>query len=217
MTSHLIIKICCIFLFIIIFPFSCMAGCPCDNLKEVTSQDDLLKQIYETALNSNCLDSISSTKLQEIWRIPVIESSNMKEFRAKIKQNEYSINETLRSRIGVYVDIIKTKIWDPIYIIRPTDEYMKKYKTLFPDELPQSLPKVTKQKDPTPSYRYGWTNTKMLPPPYRRDHDDFFEPGYFYYWAGVHGGKRHMFFVVTQGVIERVKISDADIVGTTVK
>lgn len=123
----------------------------------------------------------------------------------------------MTSRIGIYVDIIKTKIWDPIYIIRPTDEYMKKYKTLFPDGLPQSLPEVTKQKDPTHPYRYGWTSEKMLPSPYRRDRDDFLEPGYYYYWTGAHGGKRHMVFVVIRGVIDRVTVSDSAKINTIIK
>jgi len=134
MTRHLIIKKCCIYLCIIIFPYSCMAGCPCDNLTEVTSQDDLFRQIYETALNDNCLFSINATKLQNILKIPVIQFGyNSTDYKNNMLYNEYYTRNGLRSRIGVYITIWPLTYVGHMISISPTNEYLYAYKTLFPD------------------------------------------------------------------------------------
>lgn len=48
-----------------------MGSNPCDNLHKVTSRDDLIRQMYETAFKDDCLYEMSKDDLENIWGISV--------------------------------------------------------------------------------------------------------------------------------------------------
>lgn len=199
--------------FVFVFFAILIVGCapsPCKKLHKVTSQDDLFGQIYDTALNDNCLFKMTPEELQNILEIPVIESSGIEIRNINIKASKYYSNGSLQSSIGLFIEKREGRHGSEIYFeyhIQPTSDYEKRYKTMFPNGiLPQSLPSVAKIK----KERTEGHNPNFEPDPVivKRSPYDFLQPGYIYYWKGQYGGKSRMTFQVFGGAISRVIFYD---------
>lgn len=72
------------------------------KLHRVTDRDDLIRQIYETAILEDCLYSMSTKELQAIWDIPVL---TVEEERQKYPSKKAPTLEPvdIHSRLGLYV------------------------------------------------------------------------------------------------------------------
>ncbi|MFW2176506.1 MULTISPECIES: hypothetical protein [unclassified Moraxella] len=65
---------------------------PCNSLHKVTSRDDLLKQLYETAYKDDCLYKITASELQNIWQVPVSDNSFRRQYTKEQLDKDYSLN-----------------------------------------------------------------------------------------------------------------------------
>ena len=70
------------------------------TLHKVTSRDDLIKQMFETALEDDCLYHFSPTELEKIWDIPVFD------YVQPADGTDFSkpLNKDIESSIGLYVE-----------------------------------------------------------------------------------------------------------------
>ena len=68
------------------------------TLHKVTSRDDLIAQMFETALEDDCLYHFSPTELEKIWDIPVFDYVQVDPMMLPIPPNK-----DIESPIGLYV------------------------------------------------------------------------------------------------------------------
>lgn len=72
------------------------------KLHKVTDRDDLIRQIYETAILEDCLYSIPNKELQAIWDIPVVTGEEERE--KHLEQSRLMLDPIdIDSRLGLYV------------------------------------------------------------------------------------------------------------------
>lgn len=83
-----------------------LAACtsPCKNLHKVTSRDDLLKQLYETAFLDDCIFKMKPLELQEIWEVPVSDNSFVQHYSREELENNFILRHYPgESRFNFYV------------------------------------------------------------------------------------------------------------------
>ena len=70
------------------------------TLHKVTSRDDLIGQMFETALEDDCLYHFTSAELEKIWGIPVFD------YVQPADGTDFSkpLNKDIESSIGLYIE-----------------------------------------------------------------------------------------------------------------
>ncbi|WP_373755459.1 hypothetical protein [Neisseria sp.] len=102
------------------------------KLHKAESRDDLLKQMYETAVLDDCLYAMDVEELEKIWGIPV----------RMVDPNDRALLKDLHSPIGLH--IIKDGVAGEsrAYYLKMTKSEFHRTGTLFPEgRFPAFLPK----------------------------------------------------------------------------
>ena len=105
------------------------------TLHKVTSRDDLIAQMFETALEDDCLYHFTSTELEKIWDIPVFDYVQVDPMMLPIPPNK-----DIESPIGLYVEK-NTVPAGATFRIEMTLSELNQHFSIFPEgHFPSSLP-----------------------------------------------------------------------------
>ena len=192
------------------------------------SIDDLVVQMYRTALEDDCLYSMEAEELEQIWNLPVIYALDGEIDLSKAKQRE--------SRLNIY--IIK---WNMLpdrenngksflsYTIDLTDRGIEIIGTLFPNgRFPSALPKPIRLLGDPEIDPYELQDLSFYEPPkkttYRSKQNDQIQGSFLYGWvkgqrglsvsANANGavfGNRRVEFFSNRNFASNIYISDKEI------
>ena len=144
------------------------------TLHKVTSRDDLIKQMFETALEDDCLYHFSPTELEKIWDIPVFDYVQVDPMMLPIPPNK-----DIESPIGLYV--VKNTI--PVgatFHIEMTLSELEKHFSIFPEGyFPSILPEPKSFALPEAAIR---SHHVTYIPPYQSPPQAKIKAGRTYYW-----------------------------------
>ena len=106
-----------------------------NTLHHVSSRDDLIKQMFQTALEDDCLYHFTSTELEKIWGIPVFDYVQVDPMMLPIPPNK-----DIESPIGLYVEKDTVPAGTSFYIEMTLSE-LNQHFSIFPEgHFPSSLP-----------------------------------------------------------------------------
>ena len=151
-----------------------ISAATCKGLKPYNDIDELLYQFYIN-LDSDCLFTMSTAELEEIWGIKILDEERFK------PQNYYPLAETdfyfkpyKSEKDAFYIERTQCikgnsacrEYSTTIFKVRPTKEYFKMYGTLFSDKkMPELLP------NPNTAYNVSESlNSCTFPHFYRSEH-----------------------------------------------
>ena len=105
------------------------------TLHKVTCRDDLIDQMYETALEDDCLYHFTSAELEKIWGIPVFDYVQVDPMMLPIPPNK-----DIESPIGLYVEKDTVPAGTSFYMKMTLSE-LEKHFSIFPEGyFPSILP-----------------------------------------------------------------------------
>ena len=105
------------------------------TLHKVTSRDDLIGQMFQTALEDDCLYHFTSTELEKIWGIPVFDYVQVDPMMLPIPPNK-----DIESPIGLYVEKDTVPAGTSFYMKMTLSE-LEKHFSIFPEGyFPSILP-----------------------------------------------------------------------------
>lgn len=126
---------------LVLFLTACTS--PCKNLHKVTSRDDLLKQLYETAYKNDCVFDMSAEELQEIWQVPVSDDSFRYQYSVKELREDFTLGYyPEQSPFDFYVYYYDREDASSIGLSLTQDALRSGHYTLFPEnDFPDFLEK----------------------------------------------------------------------------
>ena len=145
------------------------------TLHKVTSRDDLIGQMFETALEDDCLYHFTSTELEKIWGIPVFD------YVQPAAETDFSKprNKDIESSIGLYVET-KTVPAGVSFNIEMTLSELNKHFSIFPEgRFPNTLPAPKSFALPEAALRQ---HHPTYIPPYQSPPQAKIKAGRTYYW-----------------------------------
>lgn len=135
------------------------------RLYKVHSRDDLLKQMYETAVLDDCLYAMDVEELERIWGIPV----------GIPDPNDTALLKDLHSPIGLHV----IKSGSGVYYLNMTKTEFHRTGTLFPEgRFPAFLPEPREFEEDV-GYRLEWMPSGN---PYIGSEDSPIRYNWRYFW-----------------------------------
>ena len=144
------------------------------TLHKVTSRDDLIKQMFETALEDDCLYHFSPTELEKIWDIPVFDYVQVDPMMLPIPPNK-----DIESPIGLYVEK-NTVPAGATFRIEMTLSELEKHFSIFPEGyFPSILPEPKSFALPEAAIR---SHHVTYIPPYQSPPQAKIKADRMYYW-----------------------------------
>ena len=144
------------------------------TLHKVTSRDDLIKQMFETALEDDCLYHFSPTELEKIWDIPVFDYVQVDPMMLPIPPNK-----DIESPIGLYV-VKNTIPAGATFRIEMTLSELEKHFSIFPEGyFPSILPEPKSFTLPEAAIR---SHHVTYIPPYQSPPQAKIKADRMYYW-----------------------------------
>ena len=144
------------------------------TLHKVTSRDDLIKQMFETALEDDCLYHFSPTELEKIWDIPVFDYVQVDPMMLPIPPNK-----DIESPIGLYVEK-NTVPAGATFRIEMTLSELEKHFSIFPEGyFPSILPEPKSFALPDAALR---SHHVTYIPPYQSPPQAKIKADRMYYW-----------------------------------
>ena len=143
------------------------------TLHKVTSRDDLIGQMFETALEDDCLYHFTSTELEKIWGIPVFDYVQVDPMMLPIPPNK-----DIESPIGLYVEKDTVPAGTSFYIEMTLSE-LNQHFSIFPEgRFPHTLPAPKSYALPEEALRHA----PAYIPPYLSPPQAKIKAGRTYYW-----------------------------------
>lgn len=144
------------------------------TLHKVTSRDDLIKQMFETALEDDCLYHFSPTELEKIWDIPVFDYVQVDPMMLPIPPNK-----DIESPIGLYVEKDTVPAGTSFYMKMTLSE-LEKHFSIFPEGyFPSILPEPKSFTLPEAAIR---SHHVTYIPPYQSPPQAKIKADRMYYW-----------------------------------
>ena len=145
-----------------------------NTLHHVSSRDDLIKQMFQTALEDDCLYHFTSAELEKIWGIPVFD------YVQPADGTDFSkpLNKDIESSIGLYVET-KTVPAGTSFYIEMTLSELNQHFSIFPEgHFPSILPQPKSYALPEAALRHA----PAYLPPYQSPPQAKIKAGRKYYW-----------------------------------
>ena len=144
-----------------------------NTLHHVSNRDDLIKQMFETALEDDCLYHFTSAELEKIWGIPVFDYVQVDPMMLPIPPNK-----DIESPIGLYV--VKNEVpAGATFRIEMTLSELNKHFSIFPEgRFPSILPQPKSFALNEAALRHPPTYI----PPYQLPPQAKIKAGRKYYW-----------------------------------
>ena len=143
------------------------------TLHKVTSRDDLIAQMFQTALEDDCLYHFTSAELEKIWGIPVFDYVQVDPMMLPIPPNK-----DIESPIGLYVEK-NTVPAGATFNIEMTLSELDKHFSIFPEgRFPSILPQPKSFALDEAALRHPPTYI----PPYKSPPQAKIKAGRTYYW-----------------------------------
>ena len=144
-----------------------------NTLHHVSNRDDLIKQMFETALEDDCLYHFTSAELEKIWGIPVFDYVQVDPMMLPIPPNK-----DIESPIGLYV--VKNEVpAGATFRIEMTLSELNQHFSIFPEgRFPSVLPQPK-------SFALNEAALRHPPaylPPYQLPPQAKIKAGRKYYW-----------------------------------
>ena len=144
------------------------------TLHKVTSRDDLIGQMFETALEDDCLYHFSPTELEKIWDIPVFDYVQVDPMMLPIPPNK-----DIESPIGLYVEKDTVPAGTSFYMKMTLSE-LEKHFSIFPEGyFPSILPEPKSFALPEAAIR---SHHVTYIPPYQSPPQAKIKADRMYYW-----------------------------------
>ena len=144
------------------------------TLHKVTSRDDLIAQMFETALEDDCLYHFTSTELEKIWGIPVFDYVQVDPMMLPIPPNK-----DIESPIGLYVEKDTVPAGTSFYMKMTLSE-LEKHFSIFPEGyFPSILPEPKSFALPDAAIR---SHHVTYIPPYQSPPQAKIKADSMYYW-----------------------------------
>ena len=144
------------------------------TLHKVTSRDDLIAQMFETALEDDCLYHFTSTELEKIWGIPVFDYVQVDPMMLPIPPNK-----DIESPIGLYVEKDTVPAGTSFYMKMTLSE-LEKHFSIFPEGyFPSILPEPKSFALPEAAIR---SHHVTYIPPYQSPPQAKIKADRMYYW-----------------------------------
>ena len=144
------------------------------KLHPVQNRDDLIAQMFETALEDGCLYHFTSTELEKIWGIPVFD------YVQPADGTDFSkpLNKDIESSIGLYIEKEAIQAGASFYMKMTLSELNKNF-SIFPEgRFPSVLPQPK-------SFALNEAALRHPPayiPPYQLPPQAKIKAGRKYYW-----------------------------------
>ena len=145
------------------------------TLHKVTSRDDLIGQMFETALEDDCLYHFTSAELEKIWGIPVFD------YVLPADGTDFSkpLNKDIESSIGLYIEKEAIQAGASFYIEMTMSE-LNQHFSIFPEgHFPSILPQPKSFAIPEEALR---SHHPTYIPPYQSQPQAKIKAGRTYYW-----------------------------------
>ena len=144
------------------------------TLHKVTNRDDLIGQMFETALEDDCLYHFTSTELEKIWGIPVFDYVQVDPMMLPIPPNK-----DIESPIGLYVEKDTVPAGTSFYMKMTLSE-LEKHFSIFPEGyFPSILPEPKSFALPDAAIR---SHHVTYIPPYQSPPQAKIKADRMYYW-----------------------------------
>ena len=144
------------------------------TLHKVTSRDDLIVQMFETALEDDCLYHFTSAELEKIWGIPIADYIQVDPLKLPVPPNK-----DIESPIGLYV-VKNTIPAGATFRIEMTLSELEKHFSIFPEGyFPSILPEPKSFALPEAAIR---SHHVTYIPPYQSPPQAKIKAGRTYYW-----------------------------------
>ena len=146
-----------------------------NTLHHVSNRDDLISQMFQTALEDDCLYHFTSAELEKIWGIPVFD------YVQPAAETDFSKprNKDIESSIGLYVET-KTVPAGVSFSIEMTLSELNKHFSIFPEgRFPNTLPAPKSFALPEAALRQ---HHPTYIPPYQSPPQAKIKAGRTYYW-----------------------------------
>ena len=140
----------------------------------MTSRDDLIGQMFQTALEDDCLYHFTSAELEKIWGIPVFD------YVQPADGTDFSkpLNKDIESSIGLYVETKTIPAGTSFYIEMTLSELNQHFSIFAEGHFPSILPQPK-------SYALHEEALRHAPayiPPYQSPPQAKIKAGRTYYW-----------------------------------
>ena len=145
------------------------------TLHKVTSRDDLIGQMFQTALEDDCLYHFTSAELAKIWGIPVFD------YVQPADGTDFSkpLNKDIESSIGLYVEK-ETAAAGASFYMKMTLSELNQHFSIFPEgHFPSSLPTPKSFAVPEEALR---PHHPTYIPPYQSPPQAKIKADRMYYW-----------------------------------
>lgn len=144
------------------------------KLHQVKNRDDLIAQMFETALEDDCLYHFTSAELEKIWGIPVFDYVQVDPMMLPIPPNK-----DIESPIGLYVEKDTVPAGTSFYMKMTLSE-LEKHFSIFPEgRFPNTLPAPKSFALPEATLRQ---HHPTYIPPYQSPPQAKIKAGRTYYW-----------------------------------
>jgi len=158
----------------------------CKGLKPFSNLDELLYQFYIN-LDSDCLFTMPVVELEKVWDIKILTDERAKSVGyAQLRDSSDFRNKSFESeKDAFYVAINRDSKSDTnVFSVHITNEYNKKYGTLFPEGgAPRFLPEPLKILDLKEIYNTPASNLSPHKPEWARNQSKYYDnSSYTYYW-----------------------------------
>ena len=145
-----------------------------NTLHHVSNRDDLIKQMFETALEDGCLYHFTSAELEKIWGIPVFDYVQVDPMMLPIPPNK-----DIESPIGLYVEKDTVPAGTSFYMKMTLSE-LEKHFSIFPEGyFPSILPEPKSFALPEAAIR---SHHVTYIPPYQSPPQAKIKADRMYYW-----------------------------------
>ena len=145
-----------------------------NTLHHVSNRDDLISQMFQTALEDDCLYHFTSTELEKIWDIPVFDYVQVDPMMLPIPPNK-----DIESPIGLYVEKDTVPAGTSFYMKMTLSE-LEKHFSIFPEGyFPSILPEPKSFALPEAAIR---SHHVTYIPPYQSPPQAKIKADRMYYW-----------------------------------
>ena len=145
-----------------------------NTLHHVSNRDDLISQMFQTALEDDCLYHFTSAELEKIWGIPVFDYVQVDPMMLPIPPNK-----DIESPIGLYVEKDTVPAGTSFYMKMTLSE-LEKHFSIFPEGyFPSILPEPKSFALPEAAIR---SHHVTYIPPYQSPPQAKIKADRMYYW-----------------------------------
>ena len=145
-----------------------------NTLHHVSNRDDLISQMFQTALEDDCLYHFTSAELEKIWGIPVFDYVQVDPLKLPIPPNK-----DIESPIGLYVEKDTVPAGTSFYMKMTLSE-LEKHFSIFPEGyFPSILPEPKSFALPEAAIR---SHHVTYIPPYQSPPQAKIKADRMYYW-----------------------------------